>query len=106
MILTDLGPFPDAPGYDKAASLDDSDSLHLHRDRYIHIDPDLIYLDGNSLGRLPAAAVPSIEATVHEQWAKRLIRAWNDGWWDLQLRLGDKLAPLLSANPGEVIISD
>ena len=106
MILTDLGPFPDAPGYDKAASLDESDPLRLHRDRYIHIDPDLIYLDGNSLGRLPVAAIPSIETTVHEQWAKRLIRAWNDGWWDLQLRLGDKLAPLLGADPGEVIISD
>lgn len=105
-MLTDLGPFPDAPGYDKALSLDASDPLRLHRDRYVHTDPDLIYLDGNSLGRLPADTVQSIETTVHDLWGDRLIRAWNDGWWDLQLRLGDKLAPLLGAQPGEVILSD
>ncbi|HEX6299395.1 MAG TPA: kynureninase [Acidimicrobiia bacterium] len=106
MKLTELGPFPGAPGYDKAASLDESDPLRLHRDRYVHADPDLIYLDGNSLGRLPVDTIQSIETTVHDQWGGELIRAWNDGWWDLQLSLGDKLAPLLGAQPGEVVISD
>lgn len=106
MNLTDLGPFTDAPGYDKAASLDESDPLRLHRDRYVHVDPDLIYLNGNSLGRLPVDTVQTIETTVQDQWGGELVGAWNDGWWDLQLRLGDKLAPLLGAQPGEVIISD
>lgn len=104
--MTDLGPFPDAPGYEKAAGLDEVDPLRHHRDRYVHSDPDLIYLDGNSLGRLPVAAVEHLEQTVSNQWGDRLIRSWNDGWWDLQLHLGDKLAPLLGAKPGEVMISD
>lgn len=106
MTLPNLGPFPNAPGYEKAASLDESDPLRHHRDRYVHADPDLIYLDGNSLGRLPVDTVEAVEDTIHDQWGNRLIRSWNDGWWDLQLRLGDKLAPLLGAQPGEVIISD
>lgn len=106
MTLPDLGPFPGAPGYDKAAFLDESDPLSHHRDRYVHADPDLIYLDGNSLGSLPVDTVKAVEGTIHYEWGDRLIRSWNDGWWDLQLRLGDKLAPLLGAQPGEVILSD
>jgi kynureninase len=102
----DLGPFPDAPGYDKAISLDQTDALHHLRDRYVHTDRELIYLDGNSLGRLPVDTVKRVDDTIRDQWGGRLIRAWNDGWWDLQLRLGDKLSPLLGAKPGEVIISD
>ena len=101
-----LGPFPDAPGYDEAVAGDRADPLAAFRVRYLHPDPDLIYLDGNSLGRLPVAAIDTIEETTRHQWGDRLIRSWNDGWWDLQLTLGDKLAPLLGAGPGEVIISD
>jgi kynureninase len=106
VTLTDLGPFPDAPGYEKAAGLDEADPLQHFRTRYVHTDPDLIYLDGNSLGRLPAAAAKDLEATINDQWGDRLIRSWNDGWWDLQIHLGDKLAPLLGAQPGEVLMSD
>jgi kynureninase len=106
MTLSDLGPYPDAPGYDEAVALDAADPLRHHRDRYVHDDPDLIYLDGNSLGRLPTEAIAILEDVARRQWGQRLIRSWNDGWWDLQLRLGDKLAPLLGARPGEVIISD
>jgi len=106
MTLTDLGPYRDIPGYDEAVARDEQDPLSHHRDRYVRPDPDLIYLDGNSLGRLPAKAVDIVTDTVSRQWGDRLIRSWNDGWWDLQLRLGDKLAPLLGARPGEVIISD
>jgi kynureninase len=105
-VTIDLGPFPDAPGYDKAVGLDEADPLKHHRERYVHTDPDLIYLDGNSLGRLPVAAVEHLDATINTQWGDRLIRSWNDGWWDLQLHLGDKLAPLLGADAGEVMISD
>jgi kynureninase len=106
MHTIDLGPFPDAPGYEKAVLLDEADPLRQHRDRYVHADPELIYLDGNSLGRLPHNAIAAVENTVSNQWGQRLIRAWNDGWWDLQLTLGDKLATLLGAGPGEVMISD
>jgi kynureninase len=106
MTLSDLGPYPNAPGHDAAVALDEADVLRHHRERYVHTDPDLIYLDGNSLGRLPVDAIKAIETTTHRQWGDRLIRSWNDGWWDLQLRLGEKLAPLLGARPGEVVISD
>lgn len=106
MTLNDPGPFPDVPGYQEAVDLDSRDPLAHFRDRYVHTDPDLIYLDGNSLGRLPIRAAQTIDRAVNEQWGDRLIRSWNEGWWDLQLRLGDKLAPLVGAGPGEVIISD
>ena len=106
MMLHDLGPYPSAEGYDQALALDASDPLRNHRDLYVHSDDDLIYMDGNSLGRLPKAAIESIEAVTHHQWGDRLIRSWNESWWELQLEIGDLLAPLLGASPGEVIISD
>ncbi len=66
----------------------------------------MIYLDGNSLGRLPLAAREVTERLVDEQWGRGLIRSWNDGWWDLQVRLGDRLAAIVGARSGEVIVSD
>jgi kynureninase len=50
--------------------------------------------------------MPVIEDATERQWGDRLIRSWNEGWWSLQLRLGDKLAPLVGAGPGEVMLSD
>jgi kynureninase len=104
--LSELGPFPDAPGYARAVELDDSDVLAEYRDGFVITDPHLIYLDGNSLGRLPKQAINIVDDTLRRQWGDRLIRSWNEGWWELQLELGDKLAPLLGARPAEVIISD
>jgi kynureninase len=104
----DLGPFPERRGHDEAQSLDRNDPLAGFRDRFF-FDPDesdMIYLDGNSLGRLPLAAREISEEIVSEQWGRRLIRSWNDGWWDLQMRLGDRIAALVGAKHGEVIISD
>jgi kynureninase len=106
MTGTVLGPFPDDPGYEEALARDHADPLRHHRDRYVHTDPELIYLDGNSLGRLPTETREIVSDVVAEQWGDRLIRSWNEGWWELQVSLGDKLAPLLGASPGEVIISD
>jgi kynureninase len=106
MTLTDLGPYPDASGYTEAVERDEADPLREHRRRYVDSDPDLIYLDGNSMGRLPHAAIDAIDRVTRQQWGDRLIRAWNEGWWDLHTRLGDRLAPIVGAKPGEVIISD
>ena len=106
MTLNDLGPFPEADGYARAVSLDANDSLREHRDGYEHPDQDLIYLNGNSLGRLPTEAADIIEDVTHRQWGDRLIRSWDEGWWQMQLELGDRLAPLVGASRGEVIISD
>ena len=102
----DLGPFPDSPGFDEAAQLDANDALAEFRDRYVITDPELIYLDGNSLGRLPNKATEIIDQVTNDQWGERLIRSWNESWWTLQLDLGDQIAPILGARPGEVIVSD
>jgi kynureninase len=106
MDTVDLGPFPSISGFDEAVELDVSDPLASFKERYVFSDPDLIYLDGNSLGRLPSAAVPILDQVIRREWGDRLIRSWNDGWWDLQLEIGARLAPLIGAGPGEVIISD
>ena len=106
MDTVDLGPFPSVSGFDSAVELDRLDPLAGFKDRYVFSNPDLIYLDGNSLGRLPSAAVPILDRVVRDEWGDRLIRSWNDGWWDLQLDIGNRLAPLIGASPGEVIISD
>ena len=106
MTSIDLGPFPSASGFDAAVELDGSDPLAGFKERYVFSDPDLIYLDGNSLGRLPSGAALAVEQVVRHEWGDRLIRSWNDRWWDLQLEIGDRLAPIVGAGPGEVIISD
>lgn len=106
MSAFDLGPYPKAAGFEEAVELDRDDPLSGFRDRYVFADPNLIYLDGNSLGRLPRHAMNIVEHVVGEQWGDRLIRSWNEAWWDLQVELGDRLAPIVGASPGEVIISD
>jgi kynureninase len=55
---------------------------------------------------MPRDAERIVSQVLRHEWGERLIRSWNEGWWDLQLDLGDRLAPLLGASPGEVIISD
>ncbi|MGB8361944.1 MAG: aminotransferase class V-fold PLP-dependent enzyme, partial [Acidimicrobiia bacterium] len=106
MSLDDLGPYRDEPGFETATRLDQADPLARFRDRFVETEPGLLYLDGNSLGRLPKNAVELVGDVTGHQWGERLIRSWNEGWWELQLRLGDKMAPLVGAGPGEVIISD
>lgn len=106
MTASDLGPFPMASGYQEALGLDEADPLARFREEFRHAEGDMIYLNGNSLGRLPSSAPEVVYDAVDRQWGERLIRSWNDGWWDLQVRLGDKLAPLLGAGEGEVLISD
>jgi kynureninase len=75
-------------------------------DRFVVTDPELIYLDGNSLGRLPSATAALGTDLIERQWGDRLIRGWNDGWFDLPERLGDKIAALVGARPGEVTVAD
>lgn len=67
----------------------------------------ILYLDGNSLGPLPRAARARSLQVLTEEWGSGLIRSWNTAhWFDLPGRLGDKLAPLLGAGPGEVVLTD
>jgi kynureninase len=67
----------------------------------------VIYLDGNSLGPLPAATPERIARAVREEWGQGLIRSWNSaGWYEMPRRLGDKIATLIGAGPGEVVATD
>ncbi|WP_416482876.1 kynureninase [Streptomyces sp. CL12] len=89
-----------------AEELDAADPLAGFRDRFVITDPELIYLDGNSLGRLPAATPDRLREVVEEGWGEGLVRSWQ-GWIDWGARLGDRLAEhVLGARPGEVVISD
>ena len=88
-----------------AQSLDAGDELASFRDQFV-ADPDLIYLDGNSLGRLPKATVKRMQQIVETEWGERLIRSWNEGWIETPGRIGGKIARLVGAQPDEVIIAD
>jgi len=89
-----------------AKALDDVDPLRVFRDRFV-IDDELVYLDGNSLGRLPRATVERLQRVVAEQWGRRLIRAWDEGWLELPIEVGDRLGTAaLGAAPGQTIVGD
>ncbi|MFZ4659525.1 MAG: kynureninase [Caldilineaceae bacterium] len=91
---------------DDARTLDRQDELAAFRAHFVAEDPELIYLDGNSLGRLPNATVALLRDTVERQWGDRLIRSWNEGWIEAPMRIGNKVAQLVGARPGEVTIAD
>jgi kynureninase len=91
----------------EAATLDDADELRAFHDRFVVADDGLIYLDGNSLGRLPRDAPARVAEVIESQWGQRLIRAWGEGWMELPLTLGDRLgSELLGAAPGQVAVAD
>jgi kynureninase len=87
-------------------ALDRKDPLWPMRDAFA-LEPDLIYLDGNSLGALPRATAQRVAQTVTNHWGQGLIRSWNSaGWFDLTSLVGDKIARLIGASPGEVLAVD
>ena len=98
-------PTPAVSPLDRAAALDAADPLAAFRDRFVIADPGLVYLDGNSLGRLPKATAERVGRVVADEWGSELIRAW-DHWLDDPARVGDLIAPLVGAADGEVIVSD
>jgi kynureninase len=91
---------------DFAKQLDRQDSLASYREQFVSNDPDLIYLDGNSLGRLPKPVIERMKKAVEEEWGTDLIRGWNKGWWGSPSRIGDKIASLLGAAEGQVVVGD
>jgi len=93
-------------GADFARRLDEQDELAPFRDAFVAAEPDLIYLDGNSLGRLPAKTAERVRATVEQEWGQGLIRSWNAGWYEAAARIGDKIGQLIGAGPGQVLVSD
>ena len=89
-----------------ARELDTQDELAYLRDEFVISDPDLIYLDGNSLGRLPRRTVDCMRRTIEHDWGERLIRTWNDGWLDAPAALGAKIATLIGAGVYEVLVTE
>jgi kynureninase len=87
-------------------ALDDQDRLAPLRHQFA-LPQGVIYLDGNSLGARPVAALARAQQVIAEEWGNGLIRSWNSaGWADLSQRLGNRLAPLIGAGEGEVVITD
>jgi kynureninase len=89
-----------------ATNLDQKDELASFRQQFMIHDADTIYLDGNSLGRLPAETLVHMQSAIADQWGQRLIRSWNEKWIDTPNTLGNKIAQLIGAQPGEVLVTD
>jgi kynureninase len=90
----------------EARRLDAADPLARFRREFVVSDPRLIYLDGNSLGRMPRQAGPRLRKAVDREWGGRLIRGWGEGWFTASQRIGAKLATLVGAAPSDVVVAD
>jgi kynureninase len=94
------------PGFTYAQRLDAGDDLASFRDSFLFAESDLIYMDGNSLGRLPRRVIDRMQRAVESEWGQDLIRGWNADWYEAPTRVGEKIAQLVGAAPGQVITSD
>lgn len=75
--------------------------------RQFHLPAGMIYLDGNSLGPLPRATAARVAKTVEQEWGDMLITGWNKaGWMDKPMRVGDRIARLIGAEAGHVVMGD
>jgi kynureninase len=93
----------------EAAELDDLDPLASRRELFVGSDdPEVVaYLDGNSLGRPLRASAQRLAAFAPERWGTRLIRGWDEEWFDLPLTVGDRIgAATLGAAAGQVAVGD
>ncbi|WP_420712564.1 kynureninase [Streptomyces sp. PsTaAH-124] len=89
----------------RAEKLDAADALAAVRERFV-LD-DVVYLDGNSLGALPAHVPDRVADVVRRQWGELRIRSWDEsGWWTAPERIGDRIAPLVGAAPGRIVVGD
>ncbi len=99
-------PIPAGTGRSRAGDLDAADPLAGFRDQFVPLEPGLVYLDGNSLGMLPAATAQRLAEVITQDWGTGLIRSWAH-WMDLPRQVGDLLGEhLLGAAPGQVVVCD
>lgn len=91
---------------DTVRALDSDDPLAGFRDRFV-LPEGLVYLDGNSLGAMPKTVPDRVSAMLHDEWGRHLIGGWlKDRWMEKPLALGDRLARLVGAGSGEVVVVD
>ncbi|MFE5186862.1 kynureninase [Streptomyces sp. NPDC056628] len=89
----------------RAEKLDAADGLAHKRAEFV-LD-DVVYLDGNSLGALPAHVPGRVADVVRRQWGELRIRSWEEsGWWTAPERIGDRIAPLVGAAAGQIVVGD
>jgi kynureninase len=90
-----------------AEELDAVDPLAHWRDEFVIVDPELVYLDGNSLGMTPKRTVDAVRHVVETQWPSDLITSWwKHDWLNLPLIVGDELARVIGARAGEVVVNE
>jgi kynureninase len=88
-----------------ADELDARDEL-AHRRKDFVLD-GTVYLDGNSLGALPRSVPARLAEVVEQEWGRLRIRSWSEsGWWSAPERIGDRIAPLVGAGDGQIVVGD
>jgi kynureninase len=90
---------------DDARILDRDDPLASFRNEFLIPDDEVVYLDGNSLGRTPKATVERLKRVVETEWAADLITSWSH-WLDMPRRVGDRMGAIIGSRPGEVAVHD
>ncbi|MFF7715155.1 kynureninase [Streptomyces sp. NPDC007988] len=91
---------------ERAAELDAADGLAKRRELFA-LDDGTVYLDGNSLGALPRHVQDRMADVIGRQWGELRIRSWDEsGWWTAPERVGERIAPLVGAAPGQIVVGD
>ncbi|MEZ5194532.1 MAG: aminotransferase class V-fold PLP-dependent enzyme [Nocardioides sp.] len=91
----------------EADALDATDPLAAYRSHFVGADTPLVYFDGNSLGRPLRVTADRLASFVREEWGGRLIRGWDEGWFELPLTVGDRIGRVcLGAAPGQTFVGD
>ena len=101
-----MGTPPSIDSRAAAAERDRADPLASFRAEFLIPDDEIVYMDGNSLGRPLRAVGDALARAVGEHWGARLIRSWTEGWMELPLTLGDQIGALLGAAAGQVAVAD
>jgi len=100
-------PAPTTSARQDAQVLDEADPLAEHRAAFVPAEGVVAYLDGNSLGRPLRATAERLQSFIAEEWGTRLIRSWDDRWFELPLTLGDRLGSVvLGAAAGQTVVAD
>ncbi|MDX2065063.1 MAG: aminotransferase class V-fold PLP-dependent enzyme [Fimbriimonadaceae bacterium] len=92
--------------HERMVEMDRTDELGSFREQFVFAEPATTYLDGNSLGRLPARVPQLVQRVVTEEWGRELIGSWNDHWLPMVERIRGKLAQLLGVESSEILLGD